>query len=171
MKIAVLGAQGTGKTQLVQALRQVLPSHYQLSDGTALMTAIYSDLLNHDVAQYADALVQLRGFDLTLVMGLDLAQPPADRQHQVCLSRGQVDARLRDVLDRQGVNYAVVYGLETARNDCARRAITHHTGQPVLAQRPARPQWQWSCEKCSDAGCEQRMFTVRLTIGTHLGQV
>jgi nicotinamide riboside kinase len=209
MNIAILGAKGTGKTQLAQALVKALAepaggahwvpatqpewrdkrgrtpeadaqsafaatqihrvntapaARFLLSDTTALMTAIYSELLFDDASLYPDALAHHRDYELTLVMGLDLPWVANDIQPDDSIARARVDARLRQVLQEAALNYVVVYGQGAARTDCALQAIAHHADLPSQTPRPALP-WQWNCDKCSDGACEHRMFTGRLKLG------
>ena len=209
IKIALLGAESTGKTQLAEAITADLRSQghsvspisetlrlwcdqagrtpradeqlaiaqthtaritqaptatYLIADTTALMTAVYSDLLFHDDALYACALEQQRGFDLTLVMGLDLpwaADPQRDGPH----SRAPVDAALRTALARANLPYQVVYGKGQARTQNALNAIEliatragNISARGRFSSKNITP-WAWNCEKCSDPVCEHRLFS------------
>lgn len=210
MKIAILGAEGTGKTLLSHALVQALRtsesssiltpdvlhewctqhgrtprSHEQAAiateqsrrvhtsmptdalvvDSPSLMTAVYSDLLFHDDSLYADALKHQRSFDLTLLTGLDLDWVPDRPERPGRLWREPFDARLRQVLLANALSHAVVYGAGQVRVQCALQAIAHHRDAQITPLEAGQPPWQWSCEKCSDATCEHRMFTGRLKIG------
>lgn len=140
MIIAVLGAPGTGKTSLIESLRKVFQSEHLLRDsppsGAARAAA-----------------------DLTLLMGLDLPWRPDQSQQDSSAARGQVDACLRAELMAQGVRFVVVYGHGPARTLSALQAIGHHAGQPDPGPIRKSMPWQWNCEKCSDGGCEHRMFT------------
>lgn len=207
MRIALLGAECTGKTQLSHALVQALSgesgaaigvpellrawcnqhgrtpqSHEQeaiaraqalsipvdaahafvIADTTALMTAIYSDLLFQDTSLYPWALAHQRAFDLTLVMGLDLPWVADGVQRDGPVVRAQVDARLRQVLDAHAVTYAVVYGTGHSRTECALQAIAHHRRLSTSSSGSPASNWQWNCEKCSDAGCEHQLFSALL---------
>lgn len=167
MKIAILGAKCTGKTQLTRALTQALVSRigdtaskdFLIADTPALMVAISRDVLFNDASWYPVALEQHRGYDLTLVMGLDLPPGAPDGvQRDGPCSQSRVDARLREVLQTNKLDYTVVYGTGADRTDCALQTILHHTQKPnVRATRPSA--WRWSCEKCSDSDCEHRLFS------------
>ena len=208
IKIALLGAESTGKTQMAEAITAALRSQghsvspisetlrlwcdaagrtpradeqsaiaqahteriaqapsatYLIADTTALMTAVYSDLLFSDHSLYAAALEQQRSFNLTLVMGLDLpwaADPLRDGPH----SRAPVDAALRAALARGHVPYQVVYGKDVARTRNALHAIekiaAHADGISARGRFSSKSTpWVWNCEKCSDPACEHRLFT------------
>nr|WP_295951649.1 ATP-binding protein [Rhodoferax sp.] len=208
MKIALLGAESTGKTQLAAAITaslrsqghsvspisetlrqwcdqagrtpradeqlaiaqthtariaQALPATYLIADTTALMTAVYSDLLFGDDSLYASALEQQRGFDVTLVMGLDLpwaADPQRDGPH----SRAPVDAALRVALARGHLPYQVVYGKDIARTRNALHAIESIATSADRIYARGRfslksAAWVWNCEKCSDPECEHKLFS------------
>jgi nicotinamide riboside kinase len=208
IKIALLGAESTGKTQLAEAITATLRSQghsvshvpetlrlwcdtagrtpradeqpaialaqteriaqapastYLVADTTALMTAVYSDLLFGDNSLYASTLELQRGFDLTLVMGLDLpwaADPQRDGPH----SRAPVDARLRAALAQGHLPYQVVYGKDVARTRNALHAIESVASYAYGISARGRfslkhTSWAWNCEKCSDPACEHRLFT------------
>ena len=142
MKIAIVGAQSTGKTTLVGALRLALQS--------------YADA---DVAECTVAkswtVQQHRRYDLTLLMGMDLPRQDRDQSPQ----RTQHDSQLRQILSSHAITYAVVYGTGQARTDCAMQAVAHHRSQFPSRAKPATSAWQWCCDTCSDAACEHRLFT------------
>jgi nicotinamide riboside kinase len=167
MKIAILGAECTGKTQLARALTQALVSRiddtaskdFLIADTPALMAAIYHDVLFNDASWYPAALEQHHGYDLTLVMGLDLPPwAPNGVQRDGPHSQSKVDARLREVLQTKQLDYAVVYGIGVDRTDCALQTILHRT-QKTHARATKPSAWRWSCEKCSDSDCEHRLFS------------
>lgn len=157
MKIAILGAECTGKTQLVRTLPQALVGHFD--DSPVLMAAIYRDVLFNDPSLYASALEHHRDYDLTLVMGLDLPWVAQDGvQRHGAHSQKSVDARLREILDANAVPYSLVYGTGAHRTGCALQAIAHHRNTPRIPRTSAASRWRWNCEKCSDADCEHRLF-------------
>ncbi|MEO6855954.1 MAG: ATP-binding protein [Rhodoferax sp.] len=207
IRIALLGAESTGKTQLAKAITANLRSQghsvaaipetlrlwcdqagrtpradeqwaialahaariaqaptatYLVADTTALMTAIYSDLLFGDRSLYAYALEQQRSFDLTLVMGLDLpwaADPLRDGPH----SRAPVDSALRAALARGNLPYQVVYGKDQTRTRNALHAIESIASRAGATSARGRflskTPWVWNCEKCSDPECEHKLFS------------
>ena len=154
--------QGIAQTQTAQ-IALAPDAMYLVADTTALMTAVYSDLLFGDDSLYAPALAQQRGFDLTLVMGLDLpwaADPQRDGPH----SRTPVEAALRAALARGNLAYQVVYGKDQTRTQNALHAIeliATNAGEISAKGRfsSKNARWAWDCEKCSDPACEHRLFT------------
>jgi nicotinamide riboside kinase len=130
-----------------------------IADTSPLLTAVYSDVYFNDPSLYARALGHQRIYVLTLLTGLDLARVPDGIQRNSETLRRNVDLRLREVLERNAIDYATVYGQGHARTECAMQAIAFKLAGP----RKSEPSdWKWNCEKCSDADCEHRMFS-RLT--------
>ena len=184
MKISILGAPGTGKTQLASELAR----HFQaqadtaqvfISDDTPLLAAVYSDLLSGDRSLYDSALEQQRRYDLTLLTGLDLPAVTDDRPREA------VDALLRAALGRAGIAFTVVYGSGPERSANALKRMGIGGQIPIqddglsgvkqygskLGSDPQYPAsqgspWTWSCDKCSDPACEHRLFTGKLKIGS-----
>ena len=200
VKIALLGAESTGKTQLSEDLAThlrgqgksviVVPEYLRewcvrenrtprpeeqmpiaqeqerrvdiaaastdvvISDTTSLMVAIYSAMLFEDGSLYRFALERQRGYDLTLLTGLDLPWVADGLQRDGPHVREPVDALIRTALARANVPYRVVYGSGKER---LLNALAAMEAQPAI-KRPRRA-WTWSCDKCSDPGCEHRLFT------------
>ncbi len=210
MKIALLGAESTGKTQLAAELAAylrgggksvtVVPevlrewcqregrtprpeeqmpiaqeqerrvdaaatrSDIVIADTTALMIAIYSAMLFEDGSLYRFALERQRGYDRTLLTGLDLPWVADGLQRDGPHVREPVDALVRSSLARANVPYRVVYGQGKERLMNALAAIDTDTTPAELpaasSSASGRPgAWSWSCEKCGDPQCEHRLFT------------
>ncbi|MDP3670678.1 MAG: hypothetical protein Q8R69_13410 [Telluria sp.] len=138
MKIAVVGAPGTGKSSLVHALRSAL-----LANADTAECSVTEDWVPE----------QHRANDLTLLMGLDLSPSSGSA------STLQLDAGLRHTLDKQAIAYAVVYGTGQARYECALQAIAYHRVQLQTRRKRPTSDWRWCCDTCSDAACEHRLFT------------
>ena len=200
LKIAVLGAECTGKSSLVaalqahwqasgakvlvapEALRQWCDQHkrtplaheqeaiaqaqadlteyasdvdYLIADTSPLMTAIYSDVLFQDPSLYPFALSHQRIYQHTLVVGLDLPWQADDIQRDGPAMRERIDARLRDVLQREGLAFSMVYGQGPQRLAGALAVL--ESSASTMPQ--ARSNWRWLCDKCSDADCEHRLFS------------
>ncbi len=209
MKIAILGAECSGKTTLAQRLAAELTDQgfsacfvsetlrewcdrnqrtpkaneqitisklqiqriqdapavdYLIADTTALITAIYSEIIFNDTSLYPLALENQQGFDLTFVMGLDLPWVADGIQRDGVAIQSAFDAKLRNVLQSQGIGFSVIYGTGDERFDNAMTAVAtiskvQHPPQEKITRKSP---WQWVCDKCSDAQCEHRTFTALL---------
>ena len=126
------------------------------------MTALYSDLYFADPSLYPSALSDLRHYQLTLVMGLDLEWVADGLQRDGPAMRQRVNHRLRHILDEALSPYTVVYGTGSARTDSALRAIEALAHSPRLKPATRGTAWVWHCDNCSDVQCERRLFTDRL---------
>jgi nicotinamide riboside kinase len=200
LKIAVLGAECTGKSSLVLALQahwqtrgakvvvahevlrqwcdqhsrtphaheqlaiaqaqaklaeQAIDADYLIADTSPLMTAIYSDLLFQDPSLFPIALNHQRIYQHTLVTGLDLPWQADGIQRDGPAMREQIDARLREVLQREGLAFSMVYGQGPQRLAGALAVL--EPGASTVPQ--TRSNWRWLCDKCSDADCEHRLFS------------
>ena len=138
---------------ITEAARQ---SEVVVADTTALMTAVYSHWLFGDQSLYAEAIAAQRRMTITLLTGLDLPWVPDGIQRDGPHVRGPVDNALREVLLREGLPHAVIYGhgdhrawqaLAVAEACLARLALP-----PAL---PSQPRWRWICERCDDGDCER----------------
>ena len=143
-------------------------SHVIVADSTPLVTAIYSDLLFGDRSLYNLALTHQRGYDLTLMTGLDLPWVADGLQRDGERTREAVDSLLRAALDRGSLGYQVVYGAGPARLTNALRAIisiatyaygTRATARITSETLEKKEIWTWPCDKCSDPDCEHRLFS------------
>jgi len=132
-RVAILGAAGSGKTQLSRELSE----HLRQSA---------CDLLVLDGEG-------LPG-DATLVMGLDLPSASAAEA---------ADAQLRAGLQSAGIAFQVVYGMGAQRLRSALVALAAAgVLPPGLVRRHEEggaAGWIGACEKCSDPACEHRLFT------------
>lgn len=128
-----------------------------MADSTPLLAAVYCDIAFCDPSLYAFALEHQRGYDLTLVAGLDLpCVPHTDHSHGVPM-RAQVNARLRERLDQHSIAYTMVYGVGPQRTLSALSALQRLCA-PSIHPRARTGHWQWCCENCSDSACERRLF-------------
>lgn len=204
MRIAILGAECTGKSTLAQALtsrlntpnvpwvlaaeflrdwcdqHQRTPNRTEqqtiaeaqvqridaiagngasvVADTTALMTAIYSDVLFQDASLYAAALEHQRGYDLTLLTGTDLPWIADGFQRDGAAMQATIDRKLRSVLQLHKIDHTVIYGLGERRIQCALEIVAHHQKNP-LPRSAHDTDWKWSCDSCSDPECEHRLFS------------
>jgi nicotinamide riboside kinase len=134
-----------------------------IADTTALMVAIYAGMLFEDGPLYRFAVERQRGYDATLVTGLDIAWAPDGVQRDRSHAREPVDALVREHLQRHGIAFQVVYGQGAQRLQSALQALSGAGALPASLQEPtnengARKPWVWACEKCSDPACEHRLF-------------
>ena len=144
MKIAVLGAPGTGKSQLTQALAcHLQPQHVDVVDAPDITQA-------H--AGYA--------FDITLLCGLDLPDSAKTRHGSTATERELIDQRIRNQLDTAQIAYQVVYGVGKERLEnalyCIARQAPMTTNSPLRSEAASR--WSGPCERCADGDCEHRLF-------------
>ncbi len=173
VSIALLGAAGTGKKTLAEALTQVLPTtsiaalalRWQITTDTplqrlleqALASSTQSDNADIDTksTEFQKAIAQQRRFDHTLLLGLDLTPPacPTSPQNNVECSR--MDTLLRRSLAQAEVPFQVIYGLGNERIGQALAAVST---TPAKTSSPRKP-WVWACDKCSDPGCEHRLLS------------
>jgi nicotinamide riboside kinase len=199
-KIALLGAESTGKTQLsseiaahfrsrgftVEVVAEVLRewcaregrtprpeeqlpiaqeqerrvdaaaqrADVVIADTTSVMVAVYSAMLFKDGSLLRFATESQRGYDVTLVTGLDIPWVADGLQRDGPHVREPVDAQVRQVLADAGVAFRVVYGSGPERLANALAAI-----DATLREHLPQRDWAWNCEKCSDPECEHRLFT------------
>ena len=141
MRIAIVGAPQTGKSQLAHAITQHLRQRH-------------IDL----VVLAATSLEQIQPDDIVLLCGLDLTGTPSELQHTS-------DQALRDALTQQHTAFQVVYGQGAERCTQALYAAAQRAqalGRADLAahMRQAQPlRWTGPCENCADADCEHRLFS------------
>ena len=164
-------------------------NHVLLADTTALMTAVYSELLFQDGSLHDFAIAHQRSYDITLLTGLDLPWMADGLLRDGPHTQEAADSLLRAVLGRASLAYQVVYGKGPARLENALRAIhamdpikaitdalkidatqsiaTYSQGTGARALFSSQKQeksaktavWTWPCDKCSDPECEHRLFT------------
>jgi len=155
-----------GRTPLAQEQRAIAQAQadlaeqaeggdFLIADTSPLMTAIYSDVLFQDPSLYPFALSHQRIYQHTLVTGLDLPWQADGIQRDGPAMRERVDARLRDVLQREGLAFCMVYGNGPERMASALAVL--EPGASALAQTSRA--WRWLCDKCSDSDCEHRLFS------------
>jgi GTPase SAR1 family protein len=163
MKIAIVGAPGTGKTWLATALNSFIFSANE-SAIEALQNVNIGD---------APTLNTIGEFDLILLMGLDL-QPVSSAHFNAEICEKE-DSKIRAHLQNHGLVFKVIYGNPATRLATTLRLIqTKYTinfvaaracPEPVLATISSKigQKWSWNCDKCSDPECEHRLFASLLT--------
>ncbi|MDE2401746.1 MAG: ATP-binding protein [Burkholderiales bacterium] len=148
---AAIAAEQTRRIQEA-AIRHALV----LADTTALMTAVYSELIFQDLSLYEQAERDHAQVSMTLLMSLDLVWTPDGLQRDGPHVREPVDTLIRASLARMQHPYAVVAGQGIARIQHGLSAIEHLLDTPQRQQRAAlSPRWRWFCENCDDGDCEQ----------------
>jgi nicotinamide riboside kinase len=132
-----------------------------IADTTALMIAVYSDIVFRDTSLYAAAENAHReGCALTLLTALDLPWQADGLQRDGPQVREPVDALVRAALARAGVEHAVVFGRDAARLRGALAGVRRALAPPAADNADddataGHPRWHWHCERCGDADCER----------------
>ena len=136
MKVAILGAPSSGKTELSLALEGFFQSKH-----------IPLEVLDNPHIQ------TLEQTNAALLCGLDLAPSSA--------SQSAIDQEIRSGLLKQGIVFQVVYGRGTQRLHNALFCLATQAPQWTTALRrndiPVR--WSGPCETCGDGLCEHQLFT------------
>ena len=140
-------------------------------DTTALMTAVYSDMLFNDRSLVNYAVAQQRRCQLTLLTALDIAWVADGLQRDGPQVREPVDNRVRALLIAHQLPWALVGGQGAARLDAAvdaaapllRASTAPGSGLFTrLAERDAaQPVWTWACDNCDAPDCEHRLMQAR----------
>ena len=93
-------------------------------DTTALMTAVYSQLIFGDESLHAYAVEQQRSIDWNLLMALDIPWVADGLQRDGPQVREPVDRAIRRLLTSHQLPWSLVSGQGAARVDSALRAVT-----------------------------------------------
>jgi len=131
-----------------------------IADTSALMVAVYSDMIFRDRSLYPMAEAAHRRCDLTLLTALDLPwehDPPLRDGPHV---QAPVDALVRAALQHAGIGWSVISGHGTQRLAVAARALRHALRR-ASPHDDANPRWHWVCERCSDGDCERHSLLPR----------
>jgi nicotinamide riboside kinase len=155
---AAIAAEQTRRIAAAAAAHAVV-----VADTTALMTAIYSELVFADRSLYAMAEEAHRRCDLTLLTALDLPWQADGVQRDGEHVREPVDALVRAALQRMAQPFVVVSGLGDARLQSAWRAVQQALLIPRAedAEDARDANWHWRCERCGDAACERHLMLPR----------
>ena len=130
-----------------------------IADTSALMIAVYSDLVFDDISLYEEAEQAHRRVDLTLLTALDLPWQADGVQRDGPHVRDPVDALVRASLQRARLPYAIVAGTGGDRLAVALKAARHALDAPSSQdEADSNPRWEWVCERCGDAGCERHLL-------------
>ncbi|MDP3605356.1 MAG: hypothetical protein Q8R59_06375 [Polaromonas sp.] len=139
--IRLLGAPGTGKTQLATELAAALSA----GEHAALTFTIEDNPAPPHPGPSGCT---------TLLMGLDLPVPPASAALQQA-----VDRTLRDTLAQSRIPYQVVYGQGEQRLRSALSALQAGSAGAGKQEGAGRTHWVWACDNCSDPQCERRLLS------------
>jgi nicotinamide riboside kinase len=154
---ATIAAEQTCRIAAARDAR-LLPVDVVVADTTALMTAVYSELVFGDTTLYASALADHRQADLTLLMALDLPWVADGLQRDGPQVQQPVDTLLRGALLGGGIGFSVIGGSGPQRLANARAAWAASLRHAV----PSPPQpggWRHRCGRCGDPFCEQHLFS------------
>ena len=136
-----------------------------VADTTALMTAVYSEIVFGDPSVYPFAQDAQRRCDLTLLMALDLPWEADGLQRDGAHVREPVDALVRAALARVEQPFVVVCGMGEARLQSAWRALRPALALPAFAANDdddgATAICHLRCERCGDVGCERHQLLPR----------
>lgn len=154
---ATIAAEQTRRIAAARDAR-LLPVDVVVADTTALMTAVYSELVFGDTTLYPQALADHRQADLTLLMALDLPWVADGLQRDGPQVQQPVDHLLRSALLGAGIGFSVIGGQGPQRlaNARAAWAALQRSGQPRPRDAGA---WRHRCGRCGDPACEQHLFS------------
>ena len=156
--IALLGAAGTGKKSLAEALTQALtsmpaacePQRWQITVDTPLQRLLErvqtsasrpdGASLDTESAEFQNALAQQRRFDHSLLLGLDLTPAARALQPQSTAERSRLDTLLRRSLTQANLPFQVIYGKGAEQLGQALAALS---APPAETSRPRKP-WVWA---------------------------
>lgn len=127
-----------------------------VADTTALMIAVYSDLVFGDRSLYPAALADQAGVDLTLLTALDLPWEADGVMRDGPHVREPVDTLVRSALASASLPFSVVAGRGEQRSRNALEAIRR--AMAPVADETVRGRWHWVCERCGDADCERHLL-------------
>ena len=160
--------QHQGRTPLAHEQADILRAHHQrieaaaathdvvVCDTTALMTAVYSQLLFGDTSLHAEAAALHRRHQrLTLLTALDLPWVADGLQRDGAHVREPVDTALRELMIRHAIDFSVVGGAGAHRLDQALAATA-----PLLhsADLPARSPGLFSALQTQNHGQTERLW-------------
>ena len=126
-----------------------------IADTTALMVAVYSQMLFDDESLLPGALAEQARCRATLLTALDLPWVSDGFIRDGAHVRAPVDALLRAALHRAGVGYSVVAGHRDQRLANAERAVAAAL-RVVVPGGAAR--WRAVCAECGDPDCERHLL-------------
>lgn len=145
---AGIAAEQTRRIEAASQAHEVV-----VADTSALMIAVYSDIVFGDRSLYAPASIDHARADLTLLTALDLPWQADGLMRDGPHVREPVDTLVRSALGAAGLPFAIVAGQGAQRLGNAWAALQRaRAGAPSAG---ARRLWHWVCERCGDADCER----------------
>ncbi len=123
-----------------------------IADTTALVTAVYSELIYGDTSLYDESVLAHLACRVNLLTATDIPWVADGIQRDGPHARERVDGRLRSVLLERGLPFSVLVGDQATRVHSALRAVLRCTGPAPTT--PDEPRWRWVCGHCGDAACE-----------------
>lgn len=135
-----------------------------IADTSALMIAVYSDLVFGDTSLYPECEAAHRACGLSLLTALDLPWQADGLQRDGPQVREPVDALVRASLARTGRPWSVVFGTGPSRLDAALAGVRRALALPPAVEATAR--WHGWCDRCGDAACERHTLLPRAAGGS-----
>ncbi|HEX2540503.1 MAG TPA: AAA family ATPase [Caldimonas sp.] len=120
-----IAAEQSRRIEAAAAQAQVV-----VADTTALMIAVYSEIVFGDRSLFADAEQAHRRCDLTLLTALDLAWMADGLQRDGPHVRTPVDERVQAALRDAGLAFTRIAGVGSARLENALRAVDERRRRP-----------------------------------------
>lgn len=140
-----------------------------IADTTALMTAVYSDLIFGDLGLYDEAMAFHATSGVTLLTALDLPWVSDGHQRDGPHVQRPVDDLVRRALIGAGADFSVIGGTGPSRLEQALQVVQHALGAPARMLDEQSPRWQWVCENCDDPQAHQAVVTKGLITGLRQG--
>lgn len=152
------------QSEAIAEARRMPGVQWIIADTTALMTAVYSDLLFDDRSLYPEALEALREDTLIALTALDLPWVADGLQRDGAHVREPVDARVRQALTQAGLPFHVIHGQGADRSHHGLHLILSRLRRQERSSgsaTPASPEdspARWHCPWCADPESERRLF-------------
>jgi nicotinamide riboside kinase len=143
--------------QQSRQIEQAAARHdWVIADTTALMIAVYSDLVFGDLGLYAKALQEQARYAVNLLTAIDLPWQPDGHQRDGAHVQWPVDQRVRNALTESRLPFSVVCGSGAARLANALACIPGLSTPATVNEGPSPiTRWHLACERCGDPDCER----------------
>lgn len=142
-----------GQSQTHAITQAAFGADWVIADTTAMMTAVYSEIVFGDTTLYAPALAAHSLVNLTLVTALDLPWVPDGLQRDGPHVRAPVDNLIRQQLLAAKLPFTVIHGQGEVRLQQALSALAQYD-HALSGKVSEHPRWRWVCERCDDGDCE-----------------